>query len=386
MRSFLRRKGALHYNPLPVALILLCCLLLVSACSSSLRQDTVKKSPLPTNMSRADRLTAYLATLQQQQAINGAVLVAQGDTIVLQQGFGQANFPQHIPNTIRTRFRIGSNTKQFTAMAVLLLQEQGKLHLTDPICWYLDSCPQAWAPITIQQALTHSAGIPNYTDFADFPRLIGTAVTVPNLIQRFIQQPLLFTPGTQWSYSNSGYVVIGAIIEKVAKMPYRDFIQQAIFTPLGMKDSGYDTNTPPLPLHATGYLTPTQLPVVFDMSEVYAAGALYSTVADLYRWDRALMNGTLVSASAQASMFAIQIPCPTGGCLQSMDKGYGLGWFIAEEQGHRYNYHWGRIDGFVAANGFAPQDGSIVIVLSNLETTDAFGISTQLLRIMVGTP
>ncbi len=326
----------------------------------------------------AQTVTELLDQLSAAGSINASVLVARGGSVLVSKGYGYADGSLGTPNTPQTRFRIGSNTKQFTAAAILMLADQGKLSLHDPICSYLDACPAAWQPLTIHQLLTHSSGIPNYTDFDNFPGLIGTAVSVQALIDRFKPSPLAFAPGAEWLYSNSGYVVLGAIVEKVSGVAYAGFLAQNIFAPLGMKDTGYDSNDPPVSTHATGYLSPGVKPVFLDMSEFYSAGALYSTVEDLYAWDTALLSGKVLSPASYQAMISPQVPCPTSGCAMGGDLGYGYGWFIARESSRTYVYHWGRIDGFVSSNGFYPKDDVIVVVLSNLETTDAFGIGTRL--------
>jgi CubicO group peptidase (beta-lactamase class C family) len=340
----------------------------------------------PTNAQAMQHIEAYLDQLNADGNVTASILVARGTSVLLSKGYGLASEEQHIPNTPQTRFRIGSITKQFTAMAILILQQQGKLHVHDLLCKYIMECPSAWAPITLQELLTHSSGIPDYTNFSNFPEVIGTPVSVADLIQRFKALPLDFTPGSRWSYSNSNYVLLGYIIEELSGQTYADFLTQHIFQPLQMNNTGYDSNTLMLPTHADGYLSPGVHPVYLDMSEFYAAGALYSTVGDLFIWDQALLAHRLVPAAALADMFAVHIPCPAGGCALSTDLGYGYGWFIAEQAGHRYDYHWGRIDGFRSSNGFYPQDGVIVIVLSNLETTDTWDISVQLGNLALGLP
>jgi CubicO group peptidase (beta-lactamase class C family) len=319
----------------------------------------------------------YLAGLEAKGAITGAVLVSKGGKVLVDKGYGFADEELRTPNTPQTMFRIGSCTKQFTSMGILLLQDEGKLDVQDSICKYVASCPAAWQPVTLHHLLIHASGISDYTNFADFPSLIGTAVTVQGLIDRFKPLPLEFTPGSRWSYSNSGYVLLGYVIEQVSGEPYGNFLAENIFVPLGMKNTGYDDSNL-LPGHATGYLSPGNKPVFIDMSEVYAAGALYSNVEDLRLWDEALMAGKLVSAKGLSEMTSVQIPCPPGGCALSTDRGYGYGWFIAGLASDTYVYHWGRIDGFKASNGFFARDDVAVAVLSNLETTDPFAIAAEL--------
>jgi len=323
--------------------------------------------------------TPAIGTMEEiLQDMTGAVRVEKNGVVLLEKGYGLADEASRIANTPDTIFRIGSNTKQFTAMAILLLQDDGRLGVDDPICSHLDDCPDAWQPITIQELLDHSSGIPDYINAPDFPTYIGTPATVPELIARFRDLPLLFTPGSQWSYSNSGYLLLGAIVTHESGLSYADFLRQRIFGPLGMTHTDYDSDHPPLGTHATGYLSMGVKPVFFAMSEADAAGALASTVGDLAKWDSALQAGTIGSAAARTAMFTPHIACPSGGCALGSDIGYGDGWFIADVSGQRYDYHWGHIDGFFSSNGFYPDAHVTVIVLSNLETVDTFGIASQL--------
>lgn len=364
----------------PLCLLLFALLLACVPVSNEPRPPTATsvQTPEATLTPLGARLDAYLSGLAQSGDLRGSVLVARGDTVLLSKGYGVADEASGAPNTATTRFRIGSITKQFTAMAILILQEQGKLRVEDSICRYVSDCPEAWRPIALRHLLTHTSGIPNYTDLPDFPALIETPATLDQLIARFRSLPLQFTPGARWSYSNSGYILLGAVIERVSGQSYSAFLQDHIFTPLGMRGASYDANTPPSPQHATGYLSAHHQPVYLDMSEFGPAGALASTVEDLYRWDRALIAHRLVSQQTMAAMFTPAIPCPAGGCALPSDRGYGYGWFIAAEAGQTLIYHLGRIDGFLTYNGFSRPDDITVVLLSNLETTAVLGDSLKL--------
>jgi CubicO group peptidase (beta-lactamase class C family) len=382
-----RDSGATHQRArCDLALCFTLALMLLTACAplpSAMHASTPTRA-LPSPLSTATltpagaRLDAYLSGLAQSGALRGSALVARGESVLLSKGYGVADEASGAPNIATTRFRIGSITKQFTAMAILIMQEQGKLRVEDPLCHYLADCPEAWRPITLRHLLTHTSGIPNYTNFPDFPALIGTPVTLDQLIARFRSLPLEFTPGARWSYSNSGYIVLGAVIERVSGQTYSAFLQDHIFAPFGMRDTGYDTNSPQPPQHATGYLKAHEQPVYIDMSEVGPAGALYSTVEDLYRWDRALVAHRLVSQETMNAMFTVYTPCPPGGCALPSDRGYGYGWFIAGESGQTLVYHLGHIDGYLTYNGFSQPDDVTVVLLSNLETTAVLADSLRL--------
>lgn len=338
----------------------------------------------PSGPSPGSDLPAYLDDLARKGQLTGSVLVSRRGTVLVARGFGLADEATSAPDTPDTQFRIGSNTKQFAAMAIRLLAREGKLGIEDPICAYLDPCPAAWSPITIQELIDHSSGLPDYTNFPNFPQLIGTPTTVEQLIARFRDLPLEFVPGSRWKYSNSGYVVLSEIIARVSGQSFAEFCQARIWGNLSMARTLYDLNSPPSGTHATGYLSPGVQPVYLDMSEFDAAGAVASTIEDLALWDAALLADSLLPATDMAELFRPKIPCPPGGCALSTDLGYADGWFVAQENGARYVYHWGRIDGFRSSNGFYPDQGVVVIVLSNLETVDVWGLASRLGAMALG--
>jgi CubicO group peptidase (beta-lactamase class C family) len=311
------------------------------------------------------------------KGFRGALLVAKDGRVLARSAYGPADEASGIPNRPQTRFRIGSITKQFVAAAVLRLG----LDVHDPVCAHLPRCPAAWQPITLRHLLTHTSGIHDYTQLDDFPSLIGTPASTEDLLARFRDLPLDFTPGDHWQYSNSGYIVLGAVIEAATGKAWGDHLRDDLFVALGMAHTSVGDDSPPLPENASGYLQPGVRPVFIAMSEVAAAGALASTVDDLFLWDEALRGGRVLQPQALAEATTAQVPCKPGGCALSTDLGYGYGWFVAQVSGRPYVYHWGHIDGFVSTNGFDPADGTVVIALSNLETTPTFGMSATLEQI-----
>jgi CubicO group peptidase (beta-lactamase class C family) len=318
----------------------------------------------------------FISSAAQRQAFSGTVLIAQNGKILLDKGYGWADQGQRLPNKPSTRFRIGSVTKQFTAMAILLLQEQGKLHVEDPICLYISSCPATWTAITIQHLLTHTSGIADYA--TTFP--LQQPASPAQLIAAFESKPLDFAPGAKWSYSNSGYAILGFIVEKVSGKSYSAFLQQEIFQVLHLSNTGYDQSFPPLPQHATGYSQPWVKADYVDMSVPYAAGALYSTVDDLFRWDQALFNRKFASGESVQQMFTSQVTaCDGQGTLCTASEcdvqrtncySYGYGWYLGQfPTGGPYIsaiWHPGNIQGFVAVNLYYPDQEITLIVLSNL--------------------
>ena len=279
----------------------------------------------------------YLADLASKDQFSGAILVAQDGKVILARGYGLANEEMEIANTPAIRFRIGSITKQFTAAAILKLAEQGKLRVTDPICKYLRDCPATWSAITIHQLLSHTGGIPNFTALPTYLPAMHAPVTNDQMIARFRDLPLDFAPGTKWSYSNSGYFLLGVIIEQASGEGYESYLKRHFFEPLGMPGSGYDRHQPILRHRATGYSFFNGARVnspYLDMSQPAAAGALYSTVEDLYRWNEALFGGRALSPQSFQAMTTPVL------------NRYGYGVIIGEVLQRRSVSHSGGINGF----------------------------------------
>lgn len=307
---------------------------------------------------------------------SGAVIVTKDHKPLLCQGFGFANRELEVPNTPQTKFRLGSISKQFTAMAVMILQEKGKLSVEDLISKHLESTPPAWEKITIRHLLNHTSGIPSYTGFPQMmSRTVRQAATVDEVVATFRDRELEFQPGERFTYSNSAYVLLGKVIERASGQEYEKFLDEAIFQPLAMNDTGYDHNQTVLPRRAAGYLkTPKGLenaPYI-DMTWPFSAGGLYSTVDDLSRWDQALASGKLISTESYQSMF-------------SPGKGdYGYGWFIRERGGRKEIGHGGGIHGFSTSIIRYPDDKVCVIVLSNFIPSSADKIAGDLAGIVLG--
>jgi CubicO group peptidase (beta-lactamase class C family) len=217
----------------------------------------------------------------------GTVLAARGNEVLFSKGYGSADLEWDVPNAPNTKFRLGSVTKQFTAASIMMLEERGKLSVNDPVKKYLPDAPAAWDKITIMHLLTHTSGIPNFTSFPDYPKLEPFSTTTAQLVARFRDKPLDFQPGEKWSYSNSGYVLLTYLLEKISGTTYEAFVQENIFKPLGMKDSGVDSNSAVLPHRASGYIFNKdhfENAGFINMTVPQGAGALYSTTEDLLKW------------------------------------------------------------------------------------------------------
>ncbi len=244
-------------------------------------------------LARAEDLTTkfqqYMDAAVKVDGFSGSVLVSRGGETLFARGYGMANIELQVPNTPRTKFRLGSITKQFTAMAIMIIAEQGKLKLDDPIGKYVDDAPKTWKKVTLHHLLTHTSGIFDFTSDPDLEKLMSRPETLRSLIARFKDKPVNFPPGEKFAYCNSGYVLLGAVIEKVSGMSYEAFLRKSIFEPLGMKDTGYDHTETILPNRAAGYERVgdgLKNADYIHMSQPFSAGALYSTVEDLARWDR----------------------------------------------------------------------------------------------------
>jgi CubicO group peptidase (beta-lactamase class C family) len=307
---------------------------------------------------------------------SGAVIVTKDHEPLLSAGYGFANRELEVPNTPQTKFRLGSITKQFTAMAVMILQENGKLSVEDPIGKHLENTPAAWEPITIRQLLNHTSGIPSYTGFPQMmSRTVRQVATVDEVIATFRDKELEFRPGEKFTYSNSAYILLGKIIERASGQDYETFLREAVFQPLEMNDTGYDHNQTILPQRAAGYMKSPKgyenAPYI-DMTWPYSAGALYSTTLDLARWNTALDEGKLLTAESYRTML-------------TPGKGdYGFGWFIRDRDGRKEFGHGGGIHGFSTSIVRYPDDKVCVVVLSNVIPSRAERIASELARIALG--
>ncbi len=306
----------------------------------------------------APKFDEYMSALAKQQRFMGSVLVARDGKVIFSKGYGLANAELDTPNTPQTKFRLGSITKQFTAAAILLLQERGKLNVQDPICKYIDNCPAAWNEITLHHLLSHTGGVPNFTSFPDYQPKMMLPVTTQEMIARFKDKPLDFKPGEKWNYSNSGYFLLGHVIEKVSGESYEAFLQKNIFEPLKLTSTGYDHFDTILKNRATGYsLDKGKMvnSVYLDMSQPFSAGSLYSTVGDLFLWNEALYSGKLLSPK---SLEAMTTPVKNG-------YGYGLG--IQTKSGRRVISHGGGINGFSTFIARYADDKVTLVVLRNAD-------------------
>jgi D-alanyl-D-alanine carboxypeptidase len=299
-----------------------------------------------------------------------AVLVARDGQVLLRGAYGMADVELGVPLTPEHVFRIGSITKQFTAVATLLLVDQGALSLGDEITRFFPDWPTHGHGITVEHLLAHTSGIRSYTSMPELQRYSRTGRTLDELIASFRDEPMDFAPGTDWRYNNSGYVLLGAIIEQVSGTSYAEFIRTRLFEPLGMVDTRYEDGRAIVPRRVRGYALEPQTRELLnadflDMSVPHAAGALVSTVDDLYRWQRAVADGRLLRPATWQRAFRA-VPLTDG-----RSSGYGMGWFIGHAAGAGTVEHGGDINGFAGEGLWVPGAGLHVIVLSNVQRTFA---------------
>ncbi|MFC1636609.1 serine hydrolase [Planctomycetota bacterium] len=327
----------------------------------------------------AMRIDEYLNAQVAAGQFSGSVLVANDGEVLISQGYGLANIEHGVPNTPLTKFRIGSVTKQFTALAIMILQERELLSVHDPISAYVLDGPEAWKAITIHHLLTHTSGIPDFVSFPEYMDHSRLPHSLDETIGLFKYKPLRFTPGARFEYSNSGYVLLGFIIETITGQLYGDFLRQNIFDPLGMSNTGYDSNRTIILDRADGYKRENGILLNADHIEMdtpHAAGALYSTVEDMFLWDRALYTDQLVSLETLDAIFT---PYEFDSWYGSY---YGYGWNIGEKHDREEFCHGGGINGFTAFITRFPQEEICIVILSNFEFAPIDDLSGDLTDIV----
>lgn len=315
---------------------------------------------------KAEQIDELLSKYNQYDLFNGSALVAENGKVIFKKGYGSANMEWNIPNQPDTKFRLGSITKQFTALLIVKLAEEGKIKLDVPITTYLPDYPKENGDkITIHNLLTHTSGIPNYTNAPNFLKEKAKNPYSPaDFVKTFSSLPLEFKPGEKFVYSNSGYFLLGYIIEKITGKTYEQYLQETIFTPLKMVNSGYDHSDIIIKNRAAGYEKQGKKIVnasYLDMSIPYAAGSLYSTAEDLYLWDQALYTNKLLSEKSMESLFKSYINIG--------DESYGYGWFLGEitigTKKVKIIEHGGGINGFNTNISRIPSDKILIVLLNN---------------------
>lgn len=323
--------------------------------------DTPKVKPTTANET--------LIEFADKQDFSGSVLVAKDNQILLNKAYGMANKANQTKNTTNTVFRLASVTKQFTSMAIMMLKAQALIDLDATLDNYIDDFPNA-DKITVKQLLTHTSGIVNYTSLTNFKELKTKQHSPEQLIQLFKDLPLKFSPGAEYDYSNSNYVLLGFLINRISGMSYADFINQHIFTPLTMTNSHYGQDKIGINNIAQGYSGNAQSDDI-SMSVPYAAGALSSTTEDMYLWHQAITNNTLLDQPNTELMFTPVL------------QGYALGWYETTINNQVALAHSGGIDGFSTMTIRSKSGDIVVTVLSNQESFPATEFGNQLFKKLI---
>ena len=326
--------------------------------------------------STSEKLDNFVSAYADAHGFNGSVLVARGRTILLDKGYGWRDAARKLPNDGQTRFQIASTTKTFTSTMVLRLAAAGKLSLTDKLSRWYPELPFADS-VTIEQMLTHTSGIWNFTRGKDIPKRADEQ----KMIAILRAHPLDFPPGSNWSYSNSNYVLLGYILGKIMGQHYFEAVRHTIFEPLQMTGSGFDFANCASADRAVGYETlndSVAVPAgITDSSVPFAAGSIYSTVEDLYRWHRGLEDGKILPMEWQERAYE-----------KYHGNGYGFGWTVDSLAGRRVVSHSGSIEGFGSDFERVPGDDICVVALSNKDgsTFDVSNICHTLLAILYHQP
>ncbi len=327
---------------------------------------------------QGDKLDTLLSTYAKLNKFNGSALVAKNGVILLNKGYGYRDAASKTPNDEQTIFQLGSITKQFTSAVILKLQEEKKLSVSDKLSKYFPGYPKGDS-ITIRQLLTHTSGVFNYTNDGEFMKNEMTKpATREKMLALFKDKPLDFSPGTKWNYSNSGYLLLGYIIEDLTKKTYQQAVRKYIFTPLQMTHSGFDFTDLKSSKKATGYFNldekeSTVAPIV-DSSVSFSAGAIYSTTGDLYVWHEALQKNMILSKEQQEMAYT------------PVKNNYGYGWGVDSIDGKRRVSHGGGIPGFVTNISRVPQDDICIILLSNASNPTLQDITGNIYAVLYGKP
>ncbi|TWV96864.1 serine hydrolase [Chitinophaga pinensis] len=345
---------------------LLCLGLILGSLHNAFAQDTTAKM---------DSLVSAYSRLHK---FNGTVLVAQKGNILLDKAYGYQRTADSIRNETSTIFQLGSVTKQFTATVILKLAEEHKLSIQDKLSKYFPDYPKGDS-ITIENLLTHTSGIFNYTNDKDFmDKEVSNPASREKIMALFKDKPLNFSPGTKWDYSNSGYSMLGYIIEKATGKPYEQVVRKYIFTPLHMDHTGFDFKNLKDSKKSTGYFnindsSSTLAPGV-DSTVSFAAGAMYSTTADLYKWHQAAQQYKIISKADWEKAYT------------PFMNHYGYGWESDSIAGKRKVSHGGGIHGYITSIMRVPEDDVCVIVLDNASDRDVSKIASSLLAVLYNQP
>jgi D-alanyl-D-alanine carboxypeptidase len=323
------------------------------------------------------------AEMAAKQFAGVAIAVVKGRDTIAMKAYGFADIENDVPATPEHVFRVGSVTKQFTSAAIMQLVEQGKLRLDDTLGAMLPNMPAAWGPVTLRQLLNHTSGIPSYTSLG--PKWIRRSREdmLPDTIVAMVARDTMdFAPGSRYRYNNTGYVLLGMIVERASGQPYPRYLQEKVYAPAGISETSFCYTTPIIKRRAHGYSRAAGQFVNADflsMTQPYAAGSLCSTLRDLLVWNQALHSGRVVSPASFAAM-TTPVPGAAAGAR------YGFGLAADTLLGHRRIQHSGGIHGFQTMLAHYPNDSLTVVVLSNSTPSPVGPVAGNLARIVLGLP
>jgi CubicO group peptidase (beta-lactamase class C family) len=303
------------------------------------------------------------------------IAIDEGGKTLLDKGYGLADIERNVKATPDTIYRIGSVTKQFTAVAIIQLVDAGKLTLDEPLTMALPDYPAPPKPITIKNLLQHTSGIPNFTSLPSYMPAMAQKVTHADMVARFAALPLDFEPGAKWNYSNSAYYLLGMIIERASGETYADYLTKLVLAPVGLKHTQYEA--PDGSGRAQGYHRENGALSVaqpINMTQPFSAGALVSTPGDLVKWMRALVEHRVTPADALDRVTSDTVPVKPDG-----DERYGYGIGVSVKDGRKIISHGGGINGFVSLLAYFPETDRTIAIIANADGVNLAALMTQII-------
>lgn len=355
-------------------------MLFLAIMAASVSGRCLLAAPVPSGAIEAiDRIAGE--DIEQKKAASYSVAVVKDSELVLARGYGFSDLENDVPATPETVYRLGSITKQFTSMAIMQLVEAGKVSLDDELSKFVPDFPTGEHKVTVHHLLNHTSGIQSYTSQPEFFAKMRLDLSHNQLLDLFKDKPFSFEPGTKWAYNNSGYYLLGMIIEKASGHAYEQYLVEHIFRPLDMSATHYGHMRPLVRHRAMGYRSMLGQLVNDDpmsMNPPGAAGALVSNVLDLVKWHQALEDGKFLSSGSYEAMYR------ETKLADGATRPYGYGWGLGELSGHKKISHGGGINGFSTMIARYPNDRLAVIVLSNTAGANPGGVERKIAKVMLG--
>jgi len=362
--------------------------------AGSVAQAQLSAAPTQTQVPTAnleERLAAVFTKAQADGRFNGSVLIGRKGQVLLRRDYGMASFENAVPITPRTRFKIFSTTKHFTATAIMLLQDQGKLAVSDPVGKFFPEFPAEWRSVTVRHLLTHSSGIPDFTETLLSVAMPTQAGSVVEAAKALKDAALTASPGERFAYSNAGYTILGGVVERASGTTYERYVVDNILVPAGMTRSGVEQgvfdgsrNPPPdfgsrvVPDLATGYngLPDLLSATTSKMYVIQGAGGIYSTAEDLWKYDNSLRQGAPIPKATQQRMI--------DEAFAPLDMAkIGYGWLIRQRHGRQLISHSGGNNGFAIEYARVPSEEICIIILSNLGFVNPEGLRDEVLKVLL---